>query len=69
MGIKHSRWTTALAIALAVTFGGPRALGVELLISGDFETPGAGVGDIPGWNLLEFLTDSDAPVNSAEITG
>jgi hypothetical protein len=42
---------------------------VELLISGNFETPGAGVGDVPGWNLEEFITGSAALVNSADLTG
>ena len=69
MRIKHVRRTTALALAIAATVGASRAEAVELLVSGDFETPGAGIGDIPGWNLLEFLTDSDAPVNSADLTG
>jgi hypothetical protein len=42
--------------------------GVELLISGDFETP-QDVGDIPGWMLEEFATGSDRTVDSAGITG
>lgn len=53
--------------ALACT-GAPAASGVELLVSGNFETPGAGVGDIPGWNLQEFLTGVAGSANSAELT-
>jgi len=52
----------------AVLVGAPRAHAVELLVSGNFETPG-GVGDIPGWSLEEFFTGSAAPVNSADLTG
>ncbi len=69
MGIKHSRWTTALALAIAATVGASRADAVELLVSGNFETPGAGVGDIPGWDLVEYFTGSSDVVNSAELTG
>lgn len=54
--------------ALAIVAAG-RGQAVELLISGDFETPGAGIGDVPGWNLQEFLTGSADPVNSADLTG
>jgi hypothetical protein len=46
-----------------------QASAVELLISGDFETPGGSVGDIPGWDLEEFATGSAQLVNSASVTG
>lgn len=55
-------------VALGLLIVG-QAPAVELLTSGDFETPGSGVGDVPGWNLEKFLTDSADPVNSAELTG
>ena len=44
------------------------SLAVELLISGDFETPG-GVGDIPGWTLDTFVSGTGAPIASASLTG
>ncbi|MBX3424169.1 MAG: PEP-CTERM sorting domain-containing protein [Pirellulales bacterium] len=59
---------TAFSIVAAACLAFQSAQAVELLISGDFETP-QGVGDIPGWNLSEFITDSDAPINSADLTG
>jgi hypothetical protein len=43
------------------------AKGVELLTSGDFETPG-GLGDIPFWNLDEFVTGSMADIDSAAVS-
>lgn len=57
-------------LGAALTFSGaPLASAVELLVSGDFETPGAGVGDIPGWSLQEFLTGVAGSANTAELTG
>lgn len=53
---------TALVVAAA-----NRTNAVELLISGDFETPGGAVGEIPFWELQEFLTDSSAGVDSAGL--
>jgi hypothetical protein len=66
MAMKSIRFCL-FAMAMACV-GVQRAPGVELLISGDFETP-EGVGDIPGWTLDEFFTGSDLPINSAELTG
>ena len=57
-----------LGVALAIS-SAPSADAVELLVSGNFETPGAGVGDIPGWNLQEFLTGVGGSANTAELTG
>jgi hypothetical protein len=65
---KHSLTAAALLSVLALA-GANRADAVELLISGNFETPGGLVGDVPGWTLTEFATDSAAPVNSADLTG
>ena len=57
-----------LALVTSVLLSWSSASAVELLISGDFETP-QGIGDIPGWELDEFFTGSDANANTAEITG
>lgn len=57
-----------LSAALAITCA-PKANAVELLISGNFETPGAVAGDIPGWGLTEFLTGVAGSANTAELTG
>ena len=65
---KHSLSMTALLAAAVAMAGVNPAEAVELLISGNFETP-AGVGDVPGWSLEEFVTGSAQPVNSADLTG
>ena len=58
--------TLTFPLALA---GVARTDAVELLMSGNFETPGGLVGEVPGWTLTEFATESSAAVNSAEVTG
>jgi hypothetical protein len=65
--VKSLSTAGLLSAALAIA-GGSSASAVELLVSGNFETPGAGVGDIPGWNLEEFLTGSAAAANTANLT-
>ncbi len=57
-----------VACALAIV-GVSQVNAVELLVSGDFETPGAGVGDIPGWTLEQFVTGSDEEITTATLTG
>ncbi len=69
MSHKHSLSTTALLVAALAIAGAQRTQAVELLVSGDFETPGGIIGDVPGWMLDEFATGSATPVNSAEVTG
>src|SRR5688572_25930347 len=63
-------FSSAALLCSALTLAGVnRTEAVELLISGNFETPGGAVGDIPGWNLAEFATGSATLVNSADVTG
>jgi hypothetical protein len=57
------------AMALSVLLIGPSdsSRAVELLISGNFESPGGSSGEVPGWLLLETITNSSSSVDSAEI--
>lgn len=57
-----------VASTLSTVVVASNAMAVELLVSGNFETP-QGVGDIPGWTLNEFRTGSTATINSADLTG
>jgi hypothetical protein len=67
--MSNKRTIVAAAfVTMAAILGMGRAAAVELLVSGDFETPGAGVGDVPGWSLAKFATGSAAAVNSADLT-
>lgn len=68
--MRNKHFTTAALLCItAAIYGADRTAAVELLISGDFETPGGAVGDVPGWTLEEFATGSAAEVNSASVTG
>ncbi len=52
-----------------MTAGVNQTQAVELLISGNFETPGGATGEVPFWTLLESVTGSPDMVDSASITG
>jgi hypothetical protein len=63
------RILAAMALSALLIGITPQSQAVELLISGDFETPGGQTGEVPFWLLSETVTGSSASVDTAEITG
>ena len=58
---------SAVSILIGLPIG--RSVAVELLVSGDFEPPTNDFGQVPGWNLQEYLTGSSAEANTAQLVG
>jgi hypothetical protein len=61
------RILTAMALSALLIGPSDSSRAVELLISGNFEAPGGATGEVPGWLLLETITNSSSSVDSAEI--
>jgi hypothetical protein len=61
------RILTLAAIAALLVGTASRSNAVELLISGNFEPPGGATGEVPGWTLVETVTNSSELVDSASI--
>ncbi len=59
------RLFTLLVTLTTLSLATNATLAVELLVSGDFETPQGF--DLPGWELQQFITGSGAATNSAGV--